>query len=154
MKNIKRIKKHITLMMLEVRKTDYCWFWTGRINQFGYGLTGIRGRSTLAHRSLWELLRGKIPEGMSLLHSCDNRRCVNPNHLSPGTQLKNMSDASARGRFPPRGGSLNPRAKLNEAQVAEIILDTESSFVALAKKYGVSDVSIANVKNNKTWFAS
>ena len=144
-------RRHLALMLVDVEKTESCWNWTGRLNQYGYGLTGIKGGSTLAHRSLWELLRESIPDGMCLLHSCDNRKCVNPAHLHVGTQAENMAEASARKRFPSRKGELNIRAKLTLDQVNEIRADRSMSNVSLGKKYGVSDVQIGNIKRGMSW---
>lgn len=138
-------------MEVDFDKSEGCWIWTGRLNKQGYGLTGIRGKSTLAHRTYWELIKGKIPDGMCLLHSCDNKKCVNLDHLHIGTHAENMKEASIRNRFPSRKGELNSRAKLDLEKVREIRQDKKSSNVFLAKKYGVSDVSIRMVRRGKTW---
>jgi len=144
-------RKHIAIMEVDIEKSDGCWNWTGRMNEHGYGLTGIRGKSTLAHRTYWEFIKGPIPAGLCVLHSCDNRKCVNPDHLRVGTHAENMKDASIRNRFPSRSGSLNPNTKLDIEKVNEIRADKTSTHVALAKKYGVTDVSIRNIRVGKTW---
>lgn len=72
-----------------------CWIWNGSINNKGYGQ--LNGK--YAHRVSYELVKGPIPEGMYLLHSCDVPCCVNPAHLRPGTQKDNMRDAAERGRI-------------------------------------------------------
>src|SRR5437016_5817926 len=67
-----------------------CWLWTWRLNHDGYGLT-YRGSDTVgAHRLSWEIHRVEIPKGMSVLHRCDVRNCVNPEHLRLGMQRENM----------------------------------------------------------------
>jgi len=144
-------RRHLALVMMDIDKTESCWNWIGRLNKFGYGLTGVRGGSTLAHRTVWEMLVGPIPQGMCILHSCDNRKCVKPDHLRVGTQAENMADASKRKRFPCRRGEANERAKLNTSQVCEIRAETNMTNVALGKKYGVSDVQIGNIKRGKCW---
>ena len=79
------------------RGLDECWEWSGRRCQ-GYGCFGLHGRDLRAHRFSYELNVGPIPDGLSILHSCDNRACVNPAHLRPGTNAENMQDCLKRGR--------------------------------------------------------
>jgi hypothetical protein len=76
-----------------------CWLWMGATVQKGYGQLQIGGKFKRAHRVVFEMLRGQIPEGLNLLHHCDVPCCVNPDHLYPGTQKQNTADAIARGRF-------------------------------------------------------
>lgn len=80
-----------------------CWPWLGSQQKpMGYGhwtwWDGERGRSTTAHRKAWQLTNGPIPEGMMVLHSCDNPPCCNPAHLWLGTHADNMADKVAKGR--------------------------------------------------------
>ena len=74
-----------------------CWVWTGTRQVFGYGIS-LRYR--LAHRVSWEIANGPIPDGLWVLHRCDNPPCVNPAHLFLGTQTENMRDMTAKGRHP------------------------------------------------------
>jgi hypothetical protein len=105
-----------------VQKTDGCWPWTGSINNKGYGQLGIsrgnRSRAVYAHRFSYELHVGPIPPGMGLLHSCDNPPCVNPAHLSVGTQRDNMLDAAAKGRTATNERS--PNARFSNETIREI----------------------------------
>jgi hypothetical protein len=75
-----------------------CWEWTGFRGRTGYGRVRFNGRTQSAHRVSYELTWGPIPVGLSVLHSCDNRACVRPDHLSLGTQGDNMRDMFAKGR--------------------------------------------------------
>lgn len=68
-----------------IRKTDSCWEWHGAPNNKGYGQFGVGKRKYNAHRLAYELVRGAVPLGKILLHSCGNNRCCNPDHLVPGT---------------------------------------------------------------------
>ena len=81
---------------VDVRSPDECWEWQGNISA-GYGRLKINGENVGAHRISWEIHNGSIPHGMYILHKCDNRRCVNPNHLYLGTQSDNISDREYRG---------------------------------------------------------
>lgn len=90
-----------------------CWEWKLRTDRAGYGRLKVQlgkrdaFRSTSAHRYAWELWKGPIPENMNVLHSCDNRKCCNPEHLWIGTQQENMRDMHAKGRGP-KGYKRNP----------------------------------------------
>jgi hypothetical protein len=76
-----------------------CWLWTGGTTNGGYGVIGVgRGRLHRAHRISWEIANGPIPDGLKVLHRCDNPPCVNPAHLFLGTQVDNMRDCAAKGR--------------------------------------------------------
>ncbi len=88
----------------KVRKSDGCWEWTGSGNGIqGYGQVRIAGKCIQAHRRSWEMEFGPIPDGLFVLHRCDNRPCVRPSHLFLGTLSDNMHDCSRKGRLaPPR----------------------------------------------------
>lgn len=73
---------------------DTCWEWAGNRNQHGYG----RLDTTYAHRLSWEFHHGPIPDGLVVMHACDNPPCVNPWHLRLGTQVENMRDMARKGR--------------------------------------------------------
>jgi hypothetical protein len=75
-----------------------CWIWRGYRNAFGYGRVWFRYRRAYPHRVAWELQHGPIPEGLSVLHRCDNPACVRPSHLRLGTQADNIRDCVAKGR--------------------------------------------------------
>lgn len=80
-----------------------CWEWGGKRNDSGYGIVnalrhGLQGAR--AHRVMYELHVGPVPEGEEIRHKCDNPPCVNPDHLEPGTHLMNMDDMTTRGRSP------------------------------------------------------
>lgn len=88
-----------------VEKTNGCWQWTGSTDTNGYGQLRIPGprsshKKVRTSRYSWVLHYGPIPNGMLVLHTCDNRRCVRPDHLWLGTQADNMADMSNKGRHP------------------------------------------------------
>lgn len=156
-----------------VNKTETCWEWTGAL-WFGYGIfwtAGGRndGRKVQAHRFSWELHAGEIPEEMNVLHHCDNRRCVRPDHLFLGTHDDNMKDKVAKGRSacaangnhgtitkPHRiaRGTRNGNAKLTDDDIRSIRENygkSGNSSYVLADRYGVSKTMILNIVNNKVW---
>ena len=83
----------------KVDTSGECWTWTADLDDHGYGRLGIgRKRIEPAHRVAWTLANGPIPEGLRVLHHCDNPPCVRPDHLFLGTQADNMADMMAKGR--------------------------------------------------------
>ena len=82
----------------KVAKGDECWEWSGGKNDKGYGLIGLRKKLYYVHRLSYEWHLGPIPDGMLVLHSCDNPACVNPSHLSLGTVQDNSNDMVERRR--------------------------------------------------------
>ncbi len=81
---------------------DACWPWTrSKIRDGGYGQIGRGGHDggiVLTHRLAWEIANGPVPDGMRVLHECDNPPCCNPKHLFLGTQADNLRDMTAKGR--------------------------------------------------------
>lgn len=83
----------------KVEKTAGCWVWTGSRVFYGYGNIGGPGNKNIrAHRLSWELHNGPIPNGLCVLHTCDNPGCVRPDHLFLGTQKQNAEDKAQKGR--------------------------------------------------------
>lgn len=79
-----------------------CWEWQGSLSRNGYGAIAFRGRTFIAHRLAYALMSGDVPEQAVVLHSCDNKRCVFPEHLSLGDQKENARQAVERGLWRPR----------------------------------------------------
>ncbi len=109
-----------------------------------------------AHRVAWMLYRGEIPPGLCVLHRCDVRWCVNPNHLFLGTHQDNMSDMAAKGRSKPHdnNGEANGAAKLSVAKVLEIRARYAAGGVLqidLATEFGVTDSVISEIITGKAW---
>jgi HNH endonuclease len=134
------------------RRGRGCWEWIGTRNPAGYGVLNVRESARLAHRIAYTLAYGQIPEGLHVMHRCDNPGCVRPDHLSVGTIADNNADMDAKGRRrsnPPKG-STNPNAKLTEASVRAIRRSSVMGVV-LARKYGVSQTIISAVRRGLTW---
>jgi hypothetical protein len=135
-----------------------CWIWEGSISKSngssGYGVVKISGQQIRAHRLSYELSCEKIPDGLMVLHRCDNSLCVNPYHLETGDAKKNIQDASSRGRLPK--GSRHGRARFKEDEVREIrsaSRHTKGWNKEMAEKYGVPVNTIHEIRQRRTWRA-
>lgn len=93
----------------QVEPNTGCHLWIGAVSDSGYGSVSIKGKMRLAHRVSYELRVGPIPLGLLVLHRCDVRCCVNPDHLFLGTYADNENDKIAKGRE--RGLVVDNRAK-------------------------------------------
>lgn len=119
------VRKRIPVADRLWRRTEVseagCWIWTGATNPHGYGQIGDENRrARLAHRVAYELTYGPIPVGAMVLHSCDVRACVRPEHLRVGSAADNTADMMGRSRNVAPRSLANGRAKLSDADVSEI----------------------------------
>jgi hypothetical protein len=133
---------------------DACWPWTGALHRHdrpGYGrVNGGDGTSRYAHRLSWELHFGPIPEGLQVLHYCDNPPCVNPAHLWLGTNQDNRTDSAHKGRT--ARGERSPNAKLTEDDVRAIrALGGTMSMARIAAQFGVTYLPVNFIIHRKTW---
>lgn len=128
-----------------------CWEWQHKFDPVGgYGLVQCDGKEFRCHRVSFEIFNGSIPSGMKVLHHCDNRPCIRPDHLFCGTDADNVADMDAKGRRYILRGQENGMAKLTDAEVLAIRRAVESG-VSLAQKYDVSPSLISLIRLGKVW---
>lgn len=140
----------------KVKDSGPCWIWTGARDTRGYGnfmvIVDGRKRYFKAHRIAFELVKGEIPEGMYVMHSCDNPSCVNPEHLSAGTAHDNHVDMMTRQRG--TLGTKNAMAKLDDAAVREMRALHAAGGVterALALRFGMSFQNVNRIIRREQW---
>ncbi len=142
-----RIKQRFMLkVMLE---ESGCWMWIGaRFSGLGYGAFFMLGKTEYAHRASFRIFKGPIPTGLEILHSCDNRWCVKPDHLSADTHQQNMQDISDRGR------RVRGSAKITEMQAAALkaeYVKRDGELVRLSEKYGIKVSAVQAIVSGRTW---
>ena len=138
-----------------------CWEWSGARNPMHhYGHIGLGTRQDAevhAHRAAWLLTHFIIPDGLHVLHRCDNPPCVNPAHLFLGTPAENSADMVAKGRqnnaLKGRRGSQHARSKFTEEDVRSIkrSLSAGATHRELALAYGVDRTTITCISRGTTW---
>lgn len=127
-----------------------CTEWTGALNRQGYGAVYIHRTLKRAHRVSWELANGPIPDGMCVLHKCDNRACTDPQHLFLGTRKDNVQDMMDKGR-----GATGERARHAKLKVADVVairqLDHSVRRTAIAQQYGISPAHVSRIRRRENW---
>lgn len=146
-------EKQYILDRIEINKETGCWEWTGTCFFSGYARAGLYSRkgkkySQHANRMSYVVFKGDIPENMYVCHSCDNPKCVNPDHLFLGTPKDNAIDMKNKRRS--LSGEKHPNSKLTEHDALEI-RKSKRSKEFLSEKYGVSVYTIRDVLIRRTW---
>jgi len=133
-----------------------CWIWQGSKKLNGYGQMGYHTRSSeCAHRVAYFELKGLLPIGHIVRHTCDTPACVNPEHLISGTSAENSTDMQVRGRAnyanACKGSAVKHLAKLDEATVRQIRATAYSTIAELADQYHITAATMGKVLARKTW---
>lgn len=145
-------EKYRRRLFNKVNKTEGCWEWTGYDNGYGYGMIMINARRRFTHRVSWILHGGEIPDGLCVLHKCDNRRCVKPDHLFLGTRKDNALDRAKKNRG--AAGECHGMNKLSEADVRAIRTEYATGTIGqkkLADKYGVAKSLVWAILVRRIW---
>lgn len=135
---------------------DKCWEWQGCVSEFGYGEIGkAKGKGfSLTHRVAYELAYGAIPDGLWVLHKCDNPPCCNPAHLFLGTDLDNMRDKVKKGRQSFSKGEKSGRSKLTDEKVLYIrerFAKGDITKAELGRQMNISPFHIGYIVTRKSW---
>lgn len=133
-----------------------CWVWVGRLETNGYARVKIEGRRKQigVHRASWMLTNGSIPEGLQVLHRCDTRSCVRPDHLFTGTQKENLADMRAKGRDDPVRGERHGRSKVAEIDIRAIHrlwYEKKMTQRQIAEEFGLHYVYVNKVLKGHKW---
>lgn len=154
-----KLKRATVFYERHVIKKEGCWDWNGPIDNYGYAKMTIRtgvGFNT-AHRTSWIIHKGSIPKGKSICHSCDNRKCSNPDHLWLGTPKENTQDMILKGRYKEnlrnQLGTKNPSSKVSEKIVCEIKKMHKNGIkgAEIARFFKVSANLVYDILLGKTW---
>ena len=131
-----------------------CEIWQHCTTHDGYPLKWYEGKTRMWHRVVFEThYKMKIPKGFCVCHKCDNKRCVNPEHLFLGTYKDNFNDARLKGRMRWARGERHGRAVLKRRDVLEIrrLCKNGETMKAIAKKFHCGATTIWRIKKNITW---
>lgn len=132
-----------------------CWEWQASKRKDGYGRVRYDGSTQLAHRVAWMITFGSIPEGAVVCHTCDNKGCVNPEHLFLGTQADNLQDMRDKGRG--SKGESHGMAKITQQivdDIRQLYATGEMNQYELAEMFSLSQGYISDIVNRRKWNGS
>lgn len=147
---------------VDIKDLLSCWFWKGSLEAVRKGtylrgrfrIGGRRGRAEVASRVAWVSTHGDIPDGLFVLHKCDDPRCVNPSHLYLGTNKDNMRDLYERGDPNRSHGEKHYHALLTDEQAREVrrlYKARKMRSVDIGKKFGISRSTVWDIGTGRRW---
>lgn len=157
-----------------IQKKEDCWEWMGSLTKVGYGKIQVKNKNYTTHRLSYEIFKGQIPDGNMICHSCDNKKCINPEHLWVGSAKDNMHDMIQKGRkvaktgwkhteetkqkfklrpHSDRRGEKHHLSKLTSEDVLNIrkMIESGEKIIDIARKYNVDQSAISNIKRKRNW---
>lgn len=137
-----------------IKLPQECWEWTGCILEDGYGQTRMNMQKHRTHRLAYQLTYGLIPDGLQVLHTCDNTKCCNPNHLWIGTTQDNTQDKITKGRARYLQGEELPQTKLTRVQAEEIkrlLSNKKYTEGQLSIMFNISRGAISGIRIGRNW---
>lgn len=142
---------------IDRRGDDECWTWTAGMFSNSYGQFRLGAHKVRAHRAYYARVVGPIPDGLRVLHRCDNPPCCNPSHLFLGTDADNAADRSAKGRSSRNGcsqpGERNPAAKIDSTAAATVraLRESGNTMRSIAERVGISQSQVCNIVAGRSW---
>lgn len=145
--DIARFNSHVKVM------PSGCHEWQASRMASGYGRMSIDGNHRGAHRVSWEITNGPIENGLFVCHKCDNKLCVNPDHLFLGTQKENLNDCVRKGRTNRAHGERAARSTVTEIEVVKIreLARSGMMYRDIAKMFPIGTRGIGHIVRRRTW---
>lgn len=152
--------KQIERFWSKVKRTSGCWLWSNALSIGGYGKLSLNSKVYYAHK-ISAFLAGKLlsplksevgAKGEIIMHTCDNRKCVNPLHLIIATQKENIQDAKKKGRRADISGEKNPNAKVSALDVKLIkTLVNNLKNKDIADMFNLKPTQVYSIASGRTW---
>lgn len=135
----------------KVFKTQNCWLWKAAKTNKGYGNFWNGQRLIMAHRFSYILHKGEIPDGMFVMHTCDNPPCVNPDHLVTGTPRENTLDMFKKGRNVSRYTYKQSRVADMVPAIRKRYSENECSYREICEEFGLSIRTVWLILSGKSY---
>lgn len=144
---------YINKIFTKIQKTTSCWLWTGACDINGYGIFNMYNKCWRVHRLSYIIHYGNFNQKMCILHKCDIRNCVNPNHLFIGTRQDNHRDMHNKNRYP--CGEDHGNSTISEVEVRQLLIEIYNykfnSIQEVCEVYKIGKEVVHSILNGKTW---